>query len=393
VRDSLYIAWKYVRFNKVKSVVLVACIALIAFLPLGLQVLVAESESQLMARASSTPLVIGAKGSALDLVMNTLYFGSQPPEEIDLSAAEQVDESGLALAIPIYSRFEARGHPVVGTSLDYFDFRGLRVREGREMGLLGECVVGASVAEALGVGAGDTLVSTPENLFDLAGAYPLKMQVVGVLERAHSPDDIAVFVDLKTAWIMAGLGHGHEDLAATRDMSVILKRDAGGVIANAKLKEFAEVTPDNIDSFHFHGDSTLYPITAVLAVPHDDKSRVILMGRYAEKGLAVQVDRPVVVIQDLMADIFKLERLLETSFLLIGVATLASVALVFVLSLRLRKGEIETIYKLGCSRMMIGELMAAEIGIILLMAGSLTWAAVSVVSAYGSSFVRLLISW
>ena len=58
--------------------------------------------------------MIGAKGSALDLVMNTLYFGSQPPEEIDLSAAEQVDESGLALAIPIYSRFEARRHPVVG---------------------------------------------------------------------------------------------------------------------------------------------------------------------------------------------------------------------------------------------------------------------------------------
>ncbi len=393
MRDSLYIAWKYVRFNKGKSVVLIACIALIAFLPLGLRVIVTESERQLMSRASTTPLVIGAKASALDLVMNTLYFGGQPPEGISLAAAEQVDDSGLALAIPIYNRFEARGHPVVGTTLDYFDFRKLHLSEGREFGLLGECVVGASVAKMLGLSAGDTLVSTPENLFDLAGAYPLKMQIVGVLEPAHSPDDLGVFVDLKTAWIMAGLGHGHEDLAATQDKSVILKREAGTIIANAKLKEFAEVTADNVDSFHFHGDATLYPIGAVLAVPHDEKSRVILMGRYAENELSYQVARPVAVISELIADIFKMERLLETSFLLVGAATFGAVALVFVLSLRLRKGEIETIHKLGCSRMMVAELMAAEIGIILLLAGLITWLAVSLVSFYGSSFVQILISW
>lgn len=393
MRDSLYIAWKYVRFNKGKSLVLVACIALIAFLPLGLQVLVAESEQQLMARADSTPLVIGARGSALDLVMNTLYFGDQLPEEISLAAVEQVDASGLALGIPIYNRFEARGYPVVGTTLDYFDFRELRLRDGREFGLLGECVLGASVAESLGLSVGDSLVSTPENLFDLAGAYPLKMQVVGIFERTHSPDDLGVFVDLKTAWIMAGLGHGHEDLAVIQDSSVILKREEGVVTANAKLKEFAEITAANIDSFHFHGDAALYPIAAVLAVPHNEKSRVILMGRYAEEELSYQVARPIIVIQELMADIFRMERLLETGFLLIGCATLGIVALVFVLSLRLRKGEIETIHKLGCSRLMVVELMSAEIGIILLMAGSLTALAVCLVSNYGSTFVRLLIDW
>ena len=37
----------------------------------------------------------------------------------------RVRNSGLAEAIPLYVRFHARGNPIVGTSLDYFSFRGL----------------------------------------------------------------------------------------------------------------------------------------------------------------------------------------------------------------------------------------------------------------------------
>ena len=67
-------------------------------------------------------------------------------------------------------RFQTRGHPIVGTALEYLDFRGLRVATGRRMAVLGECVVGARAARRLDVAPGDTLVSSPETLFDLAGA-------------------------------------------------------------------------------------------------------------------------------------------------------------------------------------------------------------------------------
>jgi len=58
--DSLYIAWKYISFSKIKTATLVACIALISFLPISLQLLLDESERQLMSRAVSTPLIVGA---------------------------------------------------------------------------------------------------------------------------------------------------------------------------------------------------------------------------------------------------------------------------------------------------------------------------------------------
>ena len=229
--ESLYIAWRYISFNRAKTATLVASITLIAFLPLALQQLLRESERQFMSRAAATPLVIGAKGSALDLVMNTLYFTEGVPEPISMTVHEQVIDSGLALPIPVYARFNVRGHPIIGTTLDYFDFRNLKMAEGRPLAMLGECVLGAAVAAQLGLKAGDSLVSSPENLFDLAGVYPLKMEVVGVLEEAGTADDQGIFVDLKTAWIIQGLGHGHQDLARSTDESVILGRDDKMIVA------------------------------------------------------------------------------------------------------------------------------------------------------------------
>jgi hypothetical protein len=49
--DTFYIAWRYVSFNKIKTATLVACVTLISFLPLSLQLLLEESERQLMSRA------------------------------------------------------------------------------------------------------------------------------------------------------------------------------------------------------------------------------------------------------------------------------------------------------------------------------------------------------
>ena len=149
--DSLYIAWKYLAFYRWRTATLVAAITLIAVLPLTLEVLLNESERQLLSRAASTPLLLGAKGSSLDLVMNSLYFDDEVPETISMAADEEVLATELAAPIPLYVRFEARGFPIVGTTLDYFDFRKLSLGQGRPLAMLGECVVGATVAQRLGL--------------------------------------------------------------------------------------------------------------------------------------------------------------------------------------------------------------------------------------------------
>jgi len=391
--DSLYSAGRYLDFPKARTLTLVTCVTLIAFLPLALELLLNESERQLVSRAEATPLLVGAKGSALDLVMNSLYFGDTVPELISMAAVDRVAGSDLALPIPLYVRFKARGFPIVGTTLDYFDFRGLELAAGRQLTVLGECVLGARVARELELGPGDSLLSSPETVFDLAGIYPLKMRVAGVLAESHGPDDLAVFVDVKTAWVIQGLVHGHVDLQNVTDPTLVMQRSDGNVTATAKVVQFTEITSENIDSFHFHGDPASYPITGVIALPNDDKAGAILRGRYIGNDPAnenQQIEVPGKVVGELLDTIFRIKSILDAVILVVGIATLLALTLVFALSLRLRQREVQTIFKLGCSRSTIARLMAAEIAIILLMSGVLTALLLALVAHFDEPLVRAL---
>jgi putative ABC transport system permease protein len=390
VIDSFYIAWRYVTFNKVRTLTLIACVTLIAVLPLTLELLLTESERQLLSRAESTPLLLGSKGSALDLVMNALYFDDEVPELVSMAAVDEVEGSGLAMAIPLYVRFKARRFTIVGTTLDYFDFRGLQIAEGRQLALLGEAVIGAEVATRLGIAAGDGLLSSPESVFDLAGVYPLKMRIVGVLERSHTPDDLAVFVDLKTAWVVQGLVHGHQDLNRSEDATVVIERTDANVIASAKLVEYTEITDDNRDSFHFHGDAQQYPISAIIALPEDHRSGTILRGRYLEDERLHQLVVPATVIDGLLANIFRIKHVLDAVISVVAIATALALTLVFALSIRLRQREIATVFRIGGSRLTIARLLAAEIAIIVAASAVLCGVVILAVNQYSADLVRAL---
>jgi putative ABC transport system permease protein len=381
----------------IDSLTIVACVTLIAVLPLALELLLGESQRQLLDRAETTPLVVGAKGSSLDLVMNSLYFGDTVPETIPTATVDRIADTDLALPIPLYVRFKARGFPVVGTNLDYFDFRGLTIAEGRNLAVLGECVLGARVAEALGLEPGDSLFSSPETLFDLAGVFPLKMHVAGVLAPTHSAADLAVFVDLTTTWVIQGLMHGHEDVTRVTDPTLVMGRSDGNVTATSKLMQYNEVTPENIGSFHYHGDPADYPVTAVIVLPHDTKSGAILRGRYVGAGPDTKGDAqtqqilvPGQVIEGLLANIFKIRNVLDAVILMVGTATVLALILVFALSLRLRQREIRTIFKLGCSRSTVARLLGAEILIILTVAALLTGLLLILVAHFDEPLVRAL---
>ena len=106
--DSLYLAWCYLRHQRIKTLVLVASIAIISYLPVGLNVLIVRSGEALMARAEATPLLIGAKGSPLELVLNSLYFEADPPTLARHAEVDRIAESGLATPIPLYVRYRTR---------------------------------------------------------------------------------------------------------------------------------------------------------------------------------------------------------------------------------------------------------------------------------------------
>jgi putative ABC transport system permease protein len=307
-----------------------------------------------------------------------------------MRAAQQVRESDLGLPVPLYIRFQARGYPIIGTALDYFEARSLSIAEGRSLALLGECVVGAKAAEVLELTPGDSVISSPESLFDIAGVYPLKMKVVGILEPSHTSDDLGIFVDLKTTWIIQGLGHGHQDVTQLSDPTLIYERSEKNVSATAKLFHFNEITAENRESFHFHGDLASYPLTAVIVIPKDTKSETILRGRYLSDEERNQIVKPTEVIDGLLQNIFRIKNVLDAVIAVVALATFLAMILVFALSLRLRQREIETIFKLGCRKNTVVRLLGAEIGIIFLTSALLCSSLLLLLTRFDRQLVRIL---
>jgi len=389
--DVLYLAWRYLAFHRWKTTILVLAVTLIAFLPVGLNVLVEQSAAQLTARADSTPLLMGAKGSPLELTLSSLYFDGAVPETLPYSTAAEITATGLAAPVPLNVRFQVRNQPVVGATMDYFAFRGLQVSSGRPMVTLGEAVLGAAAARELGAAVGDAVISSPETVFDLAGVYPLKMQVVGVLAPTMSADDDAVFVDLKTSWVMQGLGHGHQDLQSAAAAAAVISNANNEIVANASLVQFNEITSENIDSFHFHGDDSSFPLTSVIVVPNDQKAGVLLLGRFAGDEFAGQLLQPREVVGELLGTVFTVRQFVIFAVSIVGLATLATAALVFMLSLRLRQRERLTLFKIGAARPAIAMLLLAEVAAVIivsiLLAALLTFAT----QRFGADVIQLLL--
>jgi putative ABC transport system permease protein len=93
MKDMFYLAWRYVLYHRWKTLILVLAITLVVFLPAALNVLIERSAQQLTGRAENTPLLLGAKGSPLELALSSLYFDADTPSLARFTDAPAVTAS------------------------------------------------------------------------------------------------------------------------------------------------------------------------------------------------------------------------------------------------------------------------------------------------------------
>ena len=403
MKNAMFLAWKSLLWHRGRSLTIIVSLAITIWLPVTVRLVLNQFRHEISARAQATPLVVGARGSRIDLALHALYFDTLPPAGTTMAEVHQISDSSLGIAIPLHVRYRTQSRPgvdgaaIVGTSPEYYDFRKLEIEHGSMPSLLGDCVIGARLAEQMHLQAGDSILSAPRNAFDLAGNYPLKMKITGILKRAHSPDDDVVFTDVRTTWVIDGIGHGHQKLTPESDPNLLLKTDNSHsdgtktITANAGVLPFTEITPENISSFHFHGEPESFPLTAVIVDPQDDKSRIRILGRYASTRATAQCLKPPEVIDELLSLVFRIEQLVWICSLAAAVVTGLLLALVLSLSMRLRALEMQTMFRLGCSRTTIALLHSAEILLMLLAAAGLAGAASWLTVAVGADSLRSLL--
>jgi zinc transport system substrate-binding protein len=97
---------------------------------------------------------------------------------------------------------------------------------------------------------------------------------------------------------------------------------------------------------------------------------------------------PKQVITETLDLVFRVKRFFDAQAMLVGVTTVLLLALVVLLSLRLRRGEMETMFKIGCARWMMFWMQATEILIVVAagvaIAGGLSWIVVRELGLSGS---------
>ena len=76
---------------------------------------------------------------------------------------------------------------------------------------------------------------------------------------------------------------------------------------------------------------------------------------------------------------------------IVGLSTLATAALVFLLSLRLRSREIETMHKIGGSKSRVVSILSAEIAVVLVVGVGLAVVLTVLTSQFGAAAIRAFV--
>ena len=152
--------------------------------------------------ASQVDLIVGYKGSPIQIVASTLYRLENPTGNISADTYEFWQGHPLvATATPIALGDNVQGHPLVGTDSTYYPWLGLSLKDGHLPSASGEVVLDVALAAQLKVGIGSSLTSAHGS--DSRGEsheHPLK--VVGIVNAERSADKSALFTVPQTYWTL-----------------------------------------------------------------------------------------------------------------------------------------------------------------------------------------------
>ena len=117
-----------------------------------------------------------------------------------------------------------------------------------------------------------------------------------------------------------------------------------------------------------------------------------MLGRFEGDEFASQIVRPADVIAELLGTVFTVRQFVVFAVAVVGIATLATTILVFLLSLRLRRRERLTLFKIGAARPAVNAILMAEVIGVIVVSGVLATGLTLATRAYGADVIRLFLA-
>ncbi len=189
----------------------------------------AQVEAGLRRDLASIDLVVGAKGSPMQIMLAGVFHLDAPTGNIPLATLEALKQQPLvAQAVPMSLGDTFQGHRIVGTTPDYLDLYGGSLAQGRVWSGPMQAVLGADVARTSGLHVGDRFAGS-HGLGEGGSAHAdHQFEVVGVLAESGGVLDRLVLTDMSSVWAVHAEHHeaheGAHDEGDAREITMALVR-------------------------------------------------------------------------------------------------------------------------------------------------------------------------
>ncbi|TVX97169.1 FtsX-like permease family protein [Cohnella terricola] len=223
-------AWRNLLNRRIQTLITIGVVAVGLAVTLAILILSSGIKQGIVRASEPFGMIVGSKGSANQLVFNTIFLMDSPLGNLEQAYYDRLSEDPrVAQAVPFALGDNYKGFRIVGTDPSFFELRGrpadppyFRLSEGKLFGQAFEAVLGADVAQETGLKIGDRFASAhgvvaaaePEEHLDHS------YTVVGILRSVSAPSDKGIFVSMDSYWVShehhdeaeaGGIGHEEED--------------------------------------------------------------------------------------------------------------------------------------------------------------------------------------
>jgi putative ABC transport system permease protein len=151
-------------------------------------------------------LVVGAKGSPLQLILSSVLHVDAPTGNIPLEEVHKIENNPLVKkTIPIALGDNYKGFRIVGTNTDYVELYNAQLNEGEMFSKPLEAVVGANVAKESGLKLQDNFVGAHGFMHQGHSHDEFEYSVTGVLKPTGTIIDNLVLTPVESVWLV----HSH----------------------------------------------------------------------------------------------------------------------------------------------------------------------------------------
>lgn len=203
-----------------------------------------QIEDQFTNNIKGVDMVLGAKGSPLQLILSAVYHIDAPTGNIKYDEAQKwMQHPFVEKAIPLAYGDSYRGFAVLGTTADYLEKYNAAIEQGKIYSNDFEVVVGKDLAQLLHLKIGDHFFGTHG---DKEGGEQHKehaYHVTGILKETGSVVDKLIIGNIESVWKMHEHHHHDDENKGNADTTANSKDDddddyEGGKELTAVLLKF-----------------------------------------------------------------------------------------------------------------------------------------------------------